>query len=447
MADKAPNRWEGTHLYSKTPGRRARTASQVKEEALAKLRAEREKRKQEADERRRSLSVGSLSTEMTGARGKRSLGSAGKAGSAIPTPDGRQGQQDTPSSEQPKQAGQEQATAGEQPGNSAAGAPAGPSPPPGIDPSTAAFFYAMEGRLKSAAKETAGEITNLFQRNIERIDSNTKAITELRQNDKQLEKKMVEALGQSEARAEVRERQMEKRITDALTKKVDEAVSATNISARSAVASASAQPLSRSQQERREMAYHLCRRSLKAWPVDGPDLVDSFRVFMANKLKISDATIEAMGPITVTRRPGKVAEQKLEVLVTFDTKEDRDLVKAAGPSLAGMDNVGLLIHVPGHLLDNLNALNNVGYNIKMNNAGVRRSVKFDDENLDIFMDIKIRDQWRRITPSEARQVASTMPRSAGGRGSKNLSVEDISALVQGDAVVGLNVEEVPPDQD
>ena len=58
------------------------------------------------------------------------------------------------------------------------------------------------------------------------------------------------------------------------------------------------------------------------------------------------------------------------------------------------------------------------------------------------MDIKINDQWQRNTPAKARQVASSMPK-APGVGSCNLSVEDLLALVQGDAVVGVNAVEFP----
>ena len=167
---------------------------------------------------------------------------------------------------------------------------------------------------------------------------------------------------------------------------------------------------------------------------------------MSQELKLGDGTISSLGPIEVNQRPGKVADQKLEVLVVFDSKEDRDLVKAAGPSLAGRAGVGMTLHVPGHLLDNLNALNNVGYYIKQNNGGVRRNVKFDDENMDIFMDIKIGDQWRRITPAEAKQAASAAPRDSG-RGSRNLSVEDLSTLVQGGVVAGVNATVVPAEND
>ena len=304
----------------------------------------------------------------------------------------------------------------------------------------------MENRLKAASRRSADDIAELFKRNIERIDSNTKAVADLKKRGEELDKKVVSALEESEARAIERETNMERRITETLTRRLDEAANTTTISTRAAVANVATQPLSSTQQARREASYHLCRRSLKAWPVQGEDLVDAFKVFLGQVVGLSDATISSLGQISVARRPGKVAEQKLEVLATFETREDRDLVKAAGPNLAGKTGVGLMIHVPGHLLDNLHALNNVGYYIKQHNEGVRRNVKFDDENLDIFMDIKIGEQWRKITPAEAKLACNAAPKDAE-RISRNLSVEDLSTLVQGGYVAGVNAQAVPADEE
>ena len=450
-----PTRWEGTHLYSRaTPGRRPRTASLIRDEAAAKTRQDREKRKQEEEEKRRSLSVGSLSTtDMSGAKAKKGPVKGTSVPSAIPAPNTRQrqsiGMADSQASADPitDPAAPQGATNVEEDveivsvkGNQAAGQEGGH----GIDPAQAAFFYAMESRLKNASQKSVDDISGLFKRNIERIDNNAKAITDLKLADQSLEKKIVDTLGEAEARAIGREKDMEERITLALTRKLDEAVNKTTISARAAVASAAMQPVSGAVLSRREIAYNQCRRSLKVWPVVGDDLEDSFRVFLREKLGLSDLTIAAIGPLKVTKRPGLAAERKSEVLATFESKEDRDLVKAAGPNLAGQADVGLMIHVPGHLLDNLHALNNVGYHIKQKNSGVRRTVKFDDENQDIYMDIKIGEHWKRITPAEAKQVARSMPQNAASS-SRNLSVEDLSALVQGEEVEGLNAVVIPDD--
>ena len=452
MNGKHPNKWEGTHLYGRnTPGRRARTASLVREEAVAKLLEEREKRKQLAEEKRRSLSVGSLSSSP--AMSNKSKRSTSRGGSPVPstanTTDNNDNRCSQPATnvEEKMQTDQEKgsaSTAGAT-GNGTTGpdgAAAGPDTPGhGMDPAQAAFFLAMEARLKRASQKSVEDVTGLFQRNIERIDNNTKAIADMRSQNSERDKKMTERLDDLEAKAITREQDMEQRIRTALERNFAD----TAISAKSAAAAIGPQNLSVAQITRREAAYHLARRSLKAWPVDGEDLEDAFKVFLRNKLKLPDSTVRSLGKIEVQKRPGKVAEQKLEVLAVFECKEERDAVKAAGVNLAGQENVGLLIHVPGHLLDNLHALNSVGYNIKLKNQGVRRSVKFDDENLDIFMDIRINNQWKRITPAEARQVANSIPRAQGST-TRNLSVEDLSALVQGEAVEGINVVEVPDNE-
>lgn len=66
------------------------------------------------------------------------------------------------------------------------------------------------------------------------------------------------------------------------------------------------------------------------------------------------------------------------MLVTFVLKDERDFVKAAGIQLAGQNQCGMTIHVPGHLMDNLIALNGVGYSIKTRNEGVKNAIKFNN---------------------------------------------------------------------
>lgn len=181
-------------------------------------------------------------------------------------------------------------------------------------------------------------------------------------------------------------------------------------------------------ENRRDRAYDLSRKSLKLWPVEGQDLVDSVRVFLNNKLKFSDARIRLLVQLEVTRSPGKAGAEKKEVLVTFDCKEDRDMVKAAGINLAGDQTTGMSIHVPGFLLDNFHALNGVGYSIKMKHTGVKRSIKFDDDARDIYLDIFVGGIWKRITPVEAKKVAKDLPNN----NNRNISSEELTSLVQGE---------------
>ena len=182
--------------------------------------------------------------------------------------------------------------------------------------------------------------------------------------------------------------------------------------------------------DKREEAYHKCRRSLRVWPVKGNNLRDAFKVFLKAKLKLSDKKIKSLDGLDILQAMGKRARDRGEVLVCFETKEDRDSVKAMGINLAGQKDAGMAIHVPEHLLDNLLALNAVGYKIKANNGeGIKHSVKFDDCQMDIYLDILISGDWKKVAPFEAKQVLKKiLPMPCVSR---KLAIPDLTNLVKG----------------
>ena len=45
---------------------------------------------------------------------------------------------------------------------------------------------------------------------------------------------------------------------------------------------------------------------------------------------------------------------------------------------------------------------------------VRRVIKFDDENRDVMMDVKINDVWRRVKPAEALRARRNTPNLSSG---------------------------------
>ena len=198
------------------------------------------------------------------------------------------------------------------------------------------------------------------------------------------------------------------------------------------------------QGSRREEAYERCRRSLKLWPIEGDDVVDAVKCFMKNKLKLEDRRIEALGSIAASALPSKSSREKKEVLVVFDSREDRDFVKAQGGSLAGQREVGMALHVPGFLLDNLAALNGLAYSIKLRNPGLRRTVKFDDAIQDIYLDICLAGNWRKVTPAQAKLALKETP---SGSGAGSLEAPTLMDLIHGKDVPGLTVAVVPEDME
>ena len=421
---KASNRWEGTHTYKKPEAvkKRARTVAQLREEAAAKSKAGRE----EAINKRRG-SIGGLSTTReqgatlkTRTEQPRSLTRRGSTGGIVRTEEATElttEQEETEHEEENAPAGEEDE---EMPGSSkkkrhASATPAGGAEGEGgVDKDLKAFLIAM--------KDDINQSTNAAVERIEkRIDGNAKQIRDLRQ---EVERKdaTISARISAEVRQEVA------KISGALKAKTGEELSTGAIS-------------------RRERAFHHCRKTLKMWPIRGEDLEDEVKNFLANKLKFDQRKIELLGMIDVIQAPGRSAKDKGEVLATFETKEDRDSVKAGGINLAGDRESGMAIHVPGHLMDNLIALNGVGYNIKSKHSGVKRTVKFDDTKQDVYLDICINGNWKRITPTKAKSVMEKLPGPSGTTGGLSLSLDDVSNLVVGEPVAGLTAVAVPEEED
>ena len=62
------------------------------------------------------------------------------------------------------------------------------------------------------------------------------------------------------------------------------------------------------------------------------------------------------------------------------------------------------LHIPDYLQKDFHALMNLSYDLKQRHKGLKRSVKFDEEDNGLFMDIKLDEgsDWKRVKPSQAR---------------------------------------------
>ena len=179
---------------------------------------------------------------------------------------------------------------------------------------------------------------------------------------------------------------------------------------------------------KQEDAYWLHRCSLSFWPVQGDDVGAALRQFLTQKLRFTDDQLRDFGKMSYRRLKEPLAKARREVFCTFETKEARDAVKAASRHLASEGSgVGLRAQFPGFLLENFRLLKNIGYNLRSSDDSVRRSVKFDDAALDLMMDVKIGDSWKRIRPAEARIAVNNNPQLR--RGPEELTGDDLSGLM------------------
>ena len=160
----------------------------------------------------------------------------------------------------------------------------------------------------------------------------------------------------------------------------------------------------------KEEAYSLARRSLRLWPVSREgDLTERTREFLVNELCI-DQQYAASLSITVKRaggpRPGADTARrpavKDEVLVRFESARERDDVRSYAKNLEKKGR-GLRLEIPDHLWPNFRVLQQLGYELKLKNATLRRNVLFDDVLSDLKMDISTDGStWKTVLPTDAR---------------------------------------------
>lgn len=416
---KAPNRWEGTQTYPRTNPTRRRTVAQAHEDVAERLKADREKRRAGVEKLRRN-SIAALPS---------------KEPQVIDVEEEvffDATEEDMPGSNKKKrQASGSASAAASGAGPSEQDPPAEPNLPnqPGVDPAMLALLMSIKKDINDTTKSAVDKIDR-------RIDENAKAIQKVGEDTTLEMRKLRQHCEENQARFEekmerqldIRDQKIERRL---LTLETKAPTSHTKSNVRTS---------------RQDEAYHVARRTLKLWPIRGDDLEDSVRVFLGSRLKISNERIRSFDKISVKNALGKAAREKAEILATFESPEDRDYIKSMGVHLAGQADAGMSIHVPGHLLDNFYALNSIGYNIKKNQEGVKRSIKFDDSIQDIYLDIFIGGQWKKILPAHARTALKSAPATANSASGSGLSTDDLVSLVQGEAVPGLTAVVVPMDQ-
>ena len=105
-------------------------------------------------------------------------------------------------------------------------------------------------------------------------------------------------------------------------------------------------------------------------------------------------------------------------MAVFEDKHIRDTIKAAASNLANFrEEAGMRLHLPDHLQRDFQTLMNLSYDLKKKNPDLKRNIKFDEDDLGLFMDLKLKTEgdWKRVKPAQA---------TAANRGrSKNVTKE------------------------
>ena len=133
------------------------------------------------------------------------------------------------------------------------------------------------------------------------------------------------------------------------------------------------------------------------WPLGEGNPRLAVQGFLLGQLGFDPSFVNNMGQIAVVRverrRPGNITK---EAVVTFESKEVRDTVRAAAHKLANSQTpAGIRLEVPDYLQTNFRALENIAFRLKKKHKNLRRNIKLDDHRLDVIMDVKVDDgsEW------------------------------------------------------
>ena len=351
---------------------------------------------------RRELAREKVTADRRTSMGRKSL-------PGIPRPQASQQQQKTGQQQSPPQQGQGEDGKEKEDGRSASGEAGGED--------WKQFLLDMESRMTANSNDRFEKLENAMYSNTRLAEDNYKAIRDLERKTTSLEKKTDEKIA---ACGEAMERKVESSVAMAMaTAKLEYAAPVVEQDEEEKQPS-----------ERNISEYELCRRSLRVWPIKGPDYKKSMHHFLTKFLGLNQEQIRDLGTIAIEKNDKKNSNIEDEVVAVFTTKHLRDSVKTKGSNLADHKDAGMRIEVPGYLMGTFNLLQSVGFHLKKKDAGVRRSVKFDDEKFSLFLEAKIGGEWRRIFPAEAKKLSKSIPEIS--RGPRSIAGGELAALLKGD---------------
>ena len=197
--------------------------------------------------------------------------------------------------------------------------------------------------------------------------------------------------------------------------------------------------------EKKTNAYLLARRSLRLWPVSREgDLRERTVEFLINELLLDqqhavDLEFEVRRVGTGRNRDPASRGIKDEVLVRFASARTRDDVRSFAKNLERRGR-GLRLEVPDHLWPSFRVLQRVAYELKQKNPDLKRNVLFDDDNLDLKLDVCINSEWKTIYPEGARSSLAKMGKKMGNERSI-LSGSEINGLLSGSPDENMDSEE------
>ena len=185
-------------------------------------------------------------------------------------------------------------------------------------------------------------------------------------------------------------------------------------------------------------AYMKCRRSLRMWPIQGNRdvLAQEVRKFTAHYLAMSEQLVanlkfEKIWAVDQPRR-SKITD---EVVVQFQSTQQRDIVQSHANNLSKhTGKAGIRLEVPQFLEGAFKGLMEHAATLNATTKdGIKRSIKFDDKEMSLCLDIKLptAEKWHRFSYEQIREASKLRSAQAMGsrRGDKDEEDERRSILM------------------
>ena len=151
--------------------------------------------------------------------------------------------------------------------------------------------------------------------------------------------------------------------------------------------------------------YWKARRQLRLWPVQGPDLGQSVREFLQNKLMMSGERVAALNFLVVASDARQDSPAQNQAVVTFETSKQRDEVRARAKNLDGGDRTtGCQLEPPDHLRGQYQVFQNLAFCLKKKTPNLKRNIKFYDPDQCLIMDVKTEAGWQTIEYKTAKNL-------------------------------------------
>ena len=168
----------------------------------------------------------------------------------------------------------------------------------------------------------------------------------------------------------------------------------------------------------KEKAFFLARRTARLWPIDnGMDLLGRVTGFLIENLLIPEEVAKGLRILDMTRvQPQRRSQIEGEVVVLFKTADERDVVQSYTSNLATAKSpAGLRMEIPDHLRGLFKQFEKHAGALKQKHKDLKRSIKFDDSNQSLAMDVKLSGAtgWHRVTATEMRQLVTRFNEKKG----------------------------------